>query len=86
MIDKKVVAKDQWAEKYLRESVWMPFGSLCNLYGQVNQGQAMSKESLKEVAEIIFGCVMDFTEKAFNRTERQTASEKAPELQIKNDN
>jgi len=79
----KITAKDQWAEKYLRESVWMPFGSLCNLFGQSNQGQGLTKEALKEVAEVIFGCVMDFTEKAFSRTQRESVSDEGPELPMK---
>lgn len=29
---------NEWVQKYLREAWSFPFGSMCNAYGQVNQG------------------------------------------------
>ena len=30
MEDKKIKVKDQWAEKYIKDSIWFPFGTIVN--------------------------------------------------------
>jgi len=66
----KIIVNDQWAEKFLRESVWMPFGSMCNLVGQAYQGQSMTETVLQNLAETIFTLSMDFTKRAYERVEK----------------
>lgn len=72
---KKIQVPDQWAEKYLRESLWMPFGSLCNLVGQAYQGKGITAEELQTLAQAIFVLTMSFTESAYTRTERESKDE-----------
>jgi len=75
----KIIAKDQWEEKFLREALWMPFGSMCNLVGQSFQGKGISKEELDKVTRKIFELAMEFTEEAFKRV-RRGKEEEGPEI------
>ena len=38
----KVQIKNDWEVKWLREGIFMPFGSMVNAYGQIHQQQATS--------------------------------------------
>jgi len=66
----KIIAKNQWDEKWLRESLWMPVGSFCNLVGQAYQGKGITEEELEKLARKIFSLALEFTEEAFSRVER----------------
>ena len=74
----KKVVKSQWDEKYLRESPWMPFGSMCNLIGQALRGTGMSKEQLESLAKKAFELSMNFTEKAFDRVTQDKEEKDLP--------
>lgn len=43
-----------WEIKFLREGGFMPFGSLMNAWGQINQGKGMDLEEFKKSAEELF--------------------------------
>jgi hypothetical protein len=76
----KIRVKDQWAEKFLRESLWMPVGSFCNLVGQAYQGKGITEEELERLARKIFSLALEFTEEAYNRTEKV---EEEPDIKTK---
>lgn len=73
-MDKKIIAKTQWDEKYLRENWTMPFGSLCNLVGQACQGKKLTTKEVEALGRVIFALSMKFTEEAFNRVEKQSGN------------
>ena len=60
---------NQWDVKYLRTQPFMPFGSICNLIGQVYQGREISEKKLKELLELAFRLSVEFTNKAFKNAE-----------------
>uniref|UniRef100_A0A7V3N5E1 Uncharacterized protein n=1 Tax=candidate division CPR3 bacterium TaxID=2268181 RepID=A0A7V3N5E1_UNCC3 len=81
--NKKIQVKDQWAERFLREYLWMPVGSFCNLVGQAYQGKGINginEEELEKLTRKIFSLALEFTEEAFNRVER---TEEDLELPVK---
>jgi hypothetical protein len=80
MPNNKIIAKTQWDEKFLREALWMPFGSLCNLIGQAYQGKGIALEELEALARKAFELAMDFSEEAFNRVEK---IEEEPDIKVK---
>lgn len=45
-----VIAKDQWAEKYLREQPFMPVGSAANMFGQMFHGKGVPTKKEQEQA------------------------------------
>ena len=65
----KIQIKNQWDEKYLRESVFMPFGSMCNLIGQALHGTGIKQDEFEELSRKAFDLAMEFTKEAFERTE-----------------
>ena len=78
----KIIAKSQWDEKYLREALWMPFGSLCNLVGQAFQGKGIKPEELNDLAHKIFELASEFTEKTYSKIEKV---EEEIEIPVKKD-
>jgi len=70
-----IKAKTQWDEKYLRESLWMPFGSMCNLTGQALAGKDITPKVLGELATKIFELSLKFTEEAYKRSEKVAEDE-----------
>ena len=49
----KIETSNVWDNKYLREAPTMPFGSMCNAYGQVNHGKGTTLEQFKtEMTEL----------------------------------
>ena len=81
----KILAKNQWDEKYLRESLWMPFGSMMNAFGQINQGRFMDYETFENVAKSLFKLCLEFTEQAYNRASQEEKEEEI-DLPEKNEN
>jgi hypothetical protein len=67
---KKITAPDQWAEKFLREALWMPFGSLCNLIGLAHQGKGIGIQDFELFARKAFELSLEFTERAYERVQR----------------
>ena len=45
-ISKKIKVKDQWAEKYIKENIWYPFGSLVGGWATIKKGD--SKYTLEQ--------------------------------------
>jgi len=80
---KKVIAHDQWAEKFLRETPFMPFGSMCNLIGQAlnGKGEGIDTARLEELASKAFELAMKFTAEAFESVEK--VQEEEAEIKIK---
>jgi len=80
-MNNKIIVKDQWSEKFLREAPWMPFGSLMNSYAQANQQKGISLREFEKVARKAFELACEFTEKAYQRIER--VKEQEVELPLK---
>lgn len=76
----KIQVKDQWAEKYLREALWMPFGSMCNFLGQAFQGKGIEDADFERLAKKVFELASAFTEQAY---EKITRLEEEPEIPVK---
>ena len=76
--EEPVLVSDQWSEKFLRESPFMPFGSICNIIAQAYQGRGINRETLRELCELAFELASTFTLKAFSRVNRR--SEIEPDL------
>ena len=74
----KIKAKNQWDEKFLREALWMPFGSMCNLIGQAYQGKGINIEELENLAAKAYELALQFTKEAYERAEKE--DEKEPEI------
>ena len=81
MVEKKSV-KDHWAEKYLRETPFMPFGSMCNLIGQALNGkeEGIDTARLEELASKAFELAMKFTVEAFESVEKVQEEEVGIEI------
>ncbi len=45
-------SKDEWEQKYKREYIFMPFGSLMNAWAVLNQGKDISPEEFLRVANL----------------------------------
>ena len=75
----KIQAKNQWDTKYLRESVFMPFGSMCNLIGQAFQGKGITDEEFEKLTVKAFDLAMEFVKDAFERVEENSV-EKEPDI------
>jgi len=63
--------KDNWDVKYLRESVFMPFGSMCNLIGQAYQGKGITIEELENLTKKAFVLALTFVSKAYDEAGEQ---------------
>jgi hypothetical protein len=77
----KIKVNTQWDEKFLRETPFMPFGSLCNLIGQAYQGKGIDEETLEKLARKAFELCLEFTERSYNVVERE---EQEIEVKTKN--
>jgi len=80
MVEKnsKIIVKDIWSEKFLRESNFMPFGSMCNLIGQAYQSKGITIEELEKLSQKAFELAMEFTEKAYNRVSQSKEEKDLP--------
>ncbi|MBT9170808.1 MAG: hypothetical protein DDT18_01159 [Actinobacteria bacterium] len=56
----------EWEIRFLREGVFMPFGSLCNLLGQAYQGKGITPETLEKLAKKAFEIARELTEDAID--------------------
>ena len=56
----------EWEQKWLREGWAMPFGSMCNAYGQVNQQKGKTIEAFLEDIDKIFNKAQDITINTLN--------------------
>jgi len=63
----KIVTESVWDKKYLRESVFMPFGSMCNLIGQTYQGRELKGKKFENLTRKAFSLAIEFTQQAFKR-------------------
>lgn len=63
--------KDQWDIKYGREMHFMPFGSLMNAYGQINQQKGVTIEAFVEDALKIFVLAVEMADKSYDRSEQE---------------
>ena len=80
---KKIIVYDVWAEKFMRETPFMPFGSMCNLIGQAlnGKGEGIDTAQLEELASKAFELAMKFTAEAFESVEK--IQEEEAEIKIK---
>jgi len=63
-------AKTQWDEKYLREHPFMPFGSMMNAFGRINQGKEMPLAAFIVAADALFKKSQDYVLEQFNSVHR----------------
>lgn len=75
MKKEKIIVSDIWSEKYLREAVWMPFGSMSNIIAQSYNGKEIEPQKLKELTQEAFDLAMEFTKEAFLRVQRGKTKE-----------
>jgi len=75
MPKQKTVARDQWAEKYLREQPFMPFGSMMNAYGVINEGKGITLEEFEEVAKKLGQVAAEIVGEIYNQIEKSAESE-----------
>jgi hypothetical protein len=61
---KDALKDDQWVQKFVRESVFMPFGSLLNAYGQVYRGKDIPFKEFKEQVKELFTVSLCFIDVA----------------------
>ena len=50
----KLITSDIWTEKFIREKIFMPFGTMMNSYAIINQGKGISRIDFIQDAEEIF--------------------------------
>ncbi len=81
----KIVAKGQWDEKFLRESPWMPFGTLGNIVAKAFEGKGITPEQLKVLADKMFELAMKYTKDAYERVEKEQKGQEV-KLPTKNEN
>ena len=68
-MEKKIIAKDQWVEKFVREQPFMAFGSMANSYGLANEGKGISIENFKKDMSELFKLAQEFTKQSLNSVE-----------------
>ena len=86
--EKKLTAKikDTWDIKYLREQVFMPFGSAMNAYGQTNYATGKSTKEFLEDIENIFQLCQGFVFDSFNKINTDKGNEIEIPLKKKKEN
>jgi len=78
----KIIVKDTWDIKYLREEVFMPFGSLCGVIGQLYQraGKTADEKEIDKWVRWAFNLACEFVEERYNKIEK---GEEEVELPLK---
>ncbi len=61
----------------------MPFGSMMNAFGQINQGKGMNIDDFSKASKKIFNLCLSFTERAYDRVSQE---EQEIDLPTKNEN
>ena len=68
-MEKPIITKDQWDKKWLRDGLWMPFGSMCNIIAQSYQGKEIKGEDFEKVCDKAFEKALQYTRFVYNRGE-----------------
>jgi hypothetical protein len=68
-----------WSIKYLRDGRYMPFGSMCNAWGQANHGKGVDIPTFLEAMVEIAGQAQKFVEEDI---ERERKAMEIPEVQL----
>jgi hypothetical protein len=68
--DKKIIAKNQWDEKFLRETPFMPFGSMMNAFGLINEGKGITTDDFLMQVEMIKDKAREITEELYEVSQR----------------
>ena len=71
MDNKKIHVTDQWTEKFLRETPFMPFGSLCNLIGQAYRGKGITELELEALANKAFELSQKFVIQSYEKVTQE---------------
>jgi len=72
--------RDQWDEKYLRESPFMPFGSMMNAWSQA-QKESVNLKEFKKVARQLFSLAQSFCQKALLSTQATIKEQNEPTIE-----
>ncbi len=69
-------SKDEWEQKYKREYIFMPFGSLMNAWAVLNQGKDISPEEFLAVANLFLAETKKWVEdRASETSKKETESQ-----------
>jgi len=63
--NKIIKVKDKWAEKYVKDSVWFPFGSLLNAWAAIKKDTPISLDEFLKDTDKIFDKAVDSTIQAY---------------------
>ena len=74
------VKKNEWDIKFLRDQPFMPFGSMMNAFGLLNEGKGITPEEFLKVSESIFGLCVKLTEARFSATQEPDKDSSKEEL------
>ena len=59
---------NEWIEKYKREQWTMPFGSMMNAYGQINQGKGINSVEFLRAVENIYGKAKSLIDRSLQKS------------------
>jgi hypothetical protein len=82
MINKNVINNNEWIKKYLREYIFMPFGSMMNAWAVLHQGKDISLEEFKKVAEEIFIVAKKMIDERAKETETADLKDENPDFDV----
>lgn len=74
--DKKIKVKDQWAEKYVKDNIWFPFGTIVNGWVAIKKDDPkytleQYKKDIKELYKIASAATIT-TYKIYDKLELDT--------------
>jgi len=58
---------DDWDKKFIRENLFMPFGSLVNGYCNLHKGEGITDEEFRKKMNWLFNMARGYSNFAFNR-------------------
>jgi len=86
MDNNKIKVKDKWAEKYLKDNVWYPFGSIVNGWAIIKQNSPnYTPEDYLQDLDKLFNKAMDITlsaYKIYTKLEIEEEGSNSPDIPI----
>lgn len=75
--------KNEWDLKFLRDGFLMPFGSMCNAYGLINEGKGISVQQFLEDMEMIEQEAQTIIDRAIEKVNK---AQEMPQLDMEEPN
>jgi hypothetical protein len=72
----------KWDMKFLKEYPFMPFGSLMNAFGNINQGKGMDYKDFEKSAKDIFSLAKSFVKEQYEECSDIKAQDNDKEKQL----